>query len=90
MKNNSSPGAGEQHEEKLSAQQQRVLSYLHQHDTITPNAAYEEVGTLKLSTIISELRRIHGIDILKIPVKSINRYGEPVRFMSYSLKYRHD
>lgn len=83
-------GNNEDHKKKLTAQQRRVLSYLHQHDSITPHVGYEECGTMKLSTIISELRRDHGIEIVKIPVASVNRYGEPVHFMSYSLKYRHD
>ena len=97
MYTNTSPNGNEQHDKrheqqdkKLSAQQRRVLSYLHQHDTITPLTAYEECGTMKLSTIISELRRLHEIEILKIPVSSVNRFGEPVHFMSYALKYRHD
>lgn len=83
-------GNNEQHKKMLTAQQQRVLSCMRQHDTITPYTAYEECGTMKLSTLISELRREHGIEILKIPVASVNRWGEPVHFMSYSLKYRHD
>ena len=72
----------------MSPTQQRVFCYLHKHPLVTPQMAFEDLGTMKLATVISELRREHGVEILKIPTLGVNRYGEPVRFMSYSLKHR--
>ena len=85
---NLSPKCTDKRQPKLSPQESRVLEYLKCHELISPWVAWEVLGVTKLSTIISELRRIHGLDIAKIPAESVNRYGTPVRYMTYSLRHR--
>lgn len=65
------------------SQNQRVLEYIEEHGSITQLEALQDLGVMRLASRISDLRRC-GIPIKKEMQKSKNRYGEPVRFASYS------
>lgn len=66
-------------------QHDRILKYMNDFGSITPMEAFSDLGVTKLATRISEMRR-EGIRIHKEPVNSVNRYGDHVRFMRYSLE----
>ena len=66
-------------------QSERILKYIQDFGSITPMQAFGDLGITKLATRISEMRS-DGIKIHKEPVKTRNRYGEPVRYMCYSLE----
>ena len=63
-------------------QHKAILDYIEKHGSITPMDAYGDLGITKLATRVSELIRA-GHKITKVPVNGTNRYGEPVRYMSY-------
>lgn len=66
-------------------QSERIIRYMQDFGSITPMQAFSDLGVTKLATRISEMRR-EGIRIHKEPVSSVNRYGDHVRFMRYSLE----
>lgn len=66
-------------------QGERIVKYMSDFGAITPMEAFGELGITKLATRVSELRR-EGYKIKKTPVNRTNRYGEPVRYMQYSLE----
>lgn len=66
-------------------QEERIMDYMRKNGSITPFEAFSYLGCTKLATRISNMRK-NGINIRKTPVRQKNRYGEPVRFMSYSLE----
>ena len=66
-------------------QSERILKYINDFGSITPMQAFGDLGITKLATRISEMRK-DGVRIHKEPVKARNRYGEEVRYMSYSLE----
>ena len=66
-------------------QGERIVKYMQDYGTITPMEAFSDLGITKLATRVSELRR-EGVKINKEPVERKNRYGEPVRYMQYSLE----
>lgn len=66
-------------------QSERIIRYMQDFGSITPMQAFSDLGVTKLATRISEMRR-EGIRIHKEPVSSVNRYGDHVRFMRYSLQ----
>lgn len=68
-------------------QHERILKYLADFGSITPMQAFADLGITKLATRVSELIRA-GEQIIKIPVKAVNRYGEPVRYMKYEMAVR--
>lgn len=63
-------------------QHKAIMDYLEAHGSITPMQAFSDLGITKLATRISELIR-KGQRINKIPTEGVNRYGEPIRFMTY-------
>ncbi len=69
----------------MNKQCQRVHDYMVKNGSISPIEAFLYLGVTKLATRISEMRRRDGIDVVKVPFKGINRFGEPVRYMTYSL-----
>lgn len=66
-------------------QQERIIKYLENHVAITPFEAFQELGITKLATRISELRR-SGVQFDQQKVTKVNRFGEEVSFMQYSLR----
>ena len=83
---NPSPKTIQARQSRLSPQEERVLGYLQTHNVVTPYAAWEVLKITKLSTVISTLRRKHGIGIRKTRVNIVNSYGEHTWYMSYSLE----
>lgn len=63
-------------------QHKAIMEYMEAHGSITPMQAFSDLGITKLATRISELIR-NGQRISKVPTAGVNRYGEPIRFMTY-------
>lgn len=63
-------------------QHKLILAHLDTYGSITPMEAFMEYGITKLATRISELRR-HGESIIGEMTEGRNRFGMPVRFMTY-------
>ena len=51
----------------------------------SPATAFAEVGTMKLSTRVSEIRRM-GIKVDSRRVTKINRFGKKVHYCEYRIK----
>ena len=74
----------------MTKQCERVLNYIKEFGSISPMEAFRDLGITKLATRISEMIK-EGINIEKKREKAINRFGEPVYYMRYSLKKeKHD
>ena len=67
-----------------ATQHQRIREYIDEHGSITPFEAWSALGITKLSTRINEMIR-NGETYKKETVKTVNRFGEPVRFTKYSV-----
>ena len=63
-------------------QHRAILDYMEKQGSISPMEAFSELGITKLATRVSELIRA-GHKIVKVPAEGVNRYGVPVRFMTY-------
>jgi len=69
-------------------QKTRIIEYLQTHETISPMEAWNLLGITKLSTRIGEIESRGYFTFRRIPVKTKNRYGETVRYMTYKLDKR--
>ena len=67
------------------SQKMKVLRFLQDDGSITPLDALREFGILRLAARIWELRKA-GYNIIKVMEKSVNRYGDTVRYARYSLE----
>lgn len=66
-------------------QKERVYKYMQDFGTITQAQAFYDLGVMRLSARIFELREF-GVPI-KVELKAgKNRYGETVYFAEYSIK----
>lgn len=65
-------------------QKQKILNYMREKGSITPMAAFGELGITKLATRVGELIQ-DGYDIQKVWETDVNRDGDRVRYMSYHL-----
>ena len=65
-------------------QAERIIEFMEQNGSITSMDAFNDLGITKLSTRISEMRA-SGMAIDGVMEKKKNRFGEPVRFMRYSI-----
>ena len=65
-------------------QTDRILRHLRDHRHITSAEAFLEYGISRCASRIHDLRK-QGYQIDSVPVKSTNRYGEPVHFARYEL-----
>ena len=63
-------------------QHQLITAHIDTYGSITPIEAFSEYGITKLATRISELRR-YGENIIGEMTEGKNRFGMPVRFMTY-------
>lgn len=70
----------------VMTQGERIVNYLLEHESISPMDAWNYLGITKLSTRIGEVERSTDIQFERIRVKTKNRYGEKVQFMTYKLK----
>ena len=68
-------------------QKARVLMFLQKFGSITPYDALKEFGIMRLPAIIFELRydEENPLPIATKMERSINRFGEPVRYARYVL-----
>ena len=63
----------------------QVAKYLLRYRKITPAKAYDLFGTMRLSSIISDLRK-RGWPIETEYVEKFNRWGQKIRYGVYTLK----
>lgn len=68
----------------MSKQQERVLEYMREFGGITSLDAFKDLGVTRLSAVIFNLKA-DGYRIESEPMKTVNRYGEKVRFSRYKL-----
>lgn len=68
----------------MNRQQRRIVDYIKQFGSITSMEAYRDLGIVKLSNRISELRQM-GVPICGKVENGTNRFGEKVHYTRYSL-----
>ena len=66
-------------------QKQKVLKYINDYGSITSWQAYQDLGIMQLGARIDGLQK-DGYSFKKEWEEKLNRYGEPVRFIRYSLE----
>ena len=64
---------------------EHVSKYLLRYRKITPAKAYVLFGTMRLSSIISDLRK-RGWPIETIYIEKPNRWGQKIRYGVYTLR----
>lgn len=62
----------------------RILDYMERFGSITTYEAFLDLGETKLTTRISDMRK-RGMEIAQREETSVNRFGQTVRYMRYSL-----
>ena len=65
----------------------RIIAYMERFGSITTYEAFADLGETKLTTRISDLRK-RGVKIAQREETGENRFGDPVRYMRYSLPDR--
>lgn len=65
-------------------QWEKIIQYINDFGSISPMEAFSDLGITKLATRISEMRK-DGIEFEQNWECSKNRYGQPVRYMRYSM-----
>lgn len=63
-------------------QRERIAAYLQQHGSITAKEAMEELGVMRLSAQIFDMKEL-GMNIKTSMEQSVNRYGDRVRYARY-------
>ena len=69
----------------IPTQNEAIIEYLHKHESITAMDAVKELGCMRLSARIDDLKR-RGYKFINEPITVINRYGQKCRVMSYALE----
>lgn len=69
----------------MSPQQKRICAYISEFGSITPYEAFRDLGITKLATRVSEMRK-DGMEFIKEPETTVNRYGDAVKYMRYYLR----
>lgn len=67
------------------SQKDRIIDYIKRFGSISPMEAFRDLGITKLATRVSEMKQ-EGIEFEQKYEASMNRFGEPVYYMRYSLK----
>jgi hypothetical protein len=67
------------------SQHKKIADYIEKYGSITQFEAYRDLGITYLTTRISEMRR-NGLDIVGEWETGENRFGEPDRYMRYTIK----
>lgn len=67
-----------------TTQNERVLRYLEENESITQIDALREFGCMRLASRISDLKK-QGVCIKRTMESAKNRYGETVSYARYSL-----
>ena len=70
-------------------QWEKVIDYIGRFGSITPLDAFRDLGITRLAAVIWQLRK-DGIVVYGEMEKSKNRFGEPVKYMRYSLERRNE
>jgi hypothetical protein len=65
-------------------QWERILKYLEDFGSITQLEAIRDLGIMRLGARIYDLRK-KGFLIIRDTEKSVNRYGEPIRYARYRM-----
>lgn len=73
-------------EDSVMNQEKKVLRHLETFGSIDPIQAMQEYGILRLAARINDLRQKHDIETHL--VKTVNRFGEEVRYGRYVLARR--
>lgn len=63
----------------------RIIRHLKDHKSISQVEALQEYGIMRLASRMTELKK-RGVNIKKEWVHTMNRYGESVHFLRYSLE----
>lgn len=66
-------------------QNEALLNYLEEHNSITPLEALNTLGIMRLGARIADLES-RGVEFIHQPVTVQNRHGQRIRVMSYALK----
>lgn len=66
------------------SQKERILDYINEFGYITSWQAYQDLGIMQLGARIDQLQK-EGHAFKKEWEHKKNRFGEPVRFIKYSL-----
>ena len=66
-------------------QTEKVLRHLEMYGSITPVEALQEYSIMRLASRISDLKKM-GYDIATNMESGYNRFGEKVRYASYSME----
>lgn len=61
-----------------------ILTFMRTHGSITAAEAMNELGCMRLSARIYDLRRA-GHNIVAVRARGVNRFSQPVSFMRYVL-----
>lgn len=70
----------------LSLQAQRLLEHLRQHGTSSTKELENNCAIRHPDTIVSRIRKAFGPEVIKGQWRNgRNKFGEPTRFMMYSL-----
>lgn len=70
---------------KLKSKQEQVLDYLQKYGSITPETAYKVCHTMRLSSLIFNLRN-EGYDIKTEIINKINDEGRHISYACYILQ----
>lgn len=65
-------------------QQEMILYHIKQYGSISPLEAMKQYGIMRLASRIHDLKK-QGYVFNREVVTTKNRFGEPVRFVRYSL-----
>lgn len=66
-------------------QTQRIENYIKEHGSITNMEAMKELGILRLSARISDMRQA-GINVISEYESGKNRWDEPTRWVRYYIR----
>lgn len=66
-------------------QKKRVLDYIKVFGSISPKEAYEDLGIMRLSAVIFDLKE-EGVEFDTKTERGKNRFGERTSYARYSLK----
>lgn len=86
--NNANYYNGTENMPHVTPQAHMILSYMNRHGSISQIEATEDLGITKLSTRVSEMVRAGVKGINKHMEDGTNRWGQPCRYMRYSLDRR--
>lgn len=63
-------------------QRERIATYMMEHGSITAKEAMEELGVMRLSAQIFDMKEL-GMNIKTSMEQSVNRFGDKVRYARY-------